>query len=104
MEKTTAKERVAALARYKNMGWTKFQDWVGLTGGTIRHLKEHIPPLFLQQNHSPNAGGQPRWLLTGNGDMLITDQQIRERRQAERLAAAEQRLKEHATLIPELEK
>lgn len=92
-----------ALAKYRHMTWNTFQICVGLADGTISHMSDTISAHVFNRVTEAMPEVNPIWLLVGRGEMLLTDQQAREREQQTRLANAEKTVAEQAGKIRLLE-
>ena len=63
------KERLKAIARYKELSVTKFEGETGLSNGLVGKVKKpNIETILKVVNRFPEINLQ--WLLTGDGDMV----------------------------------
>lgn len=75
----TVKQRLILFLKYKNIGQSAFEKRVGLSNGYVNNIRQSIQPKTLQKISVQFPELNPGWLLTGEGEMLKSDEINREK-------------------------
>lgn len=80
--KTTVKQRLIEFIRYKGISQRKFEEVIGASNGYINNISKGIGGIKLQKILSAFPELSQRWLLTGEGSMLVDGQSQQHPQQA----------------------
>lgn len=70
---TSVKQRLIAFIKYKNLSQKRFEVSVGLSNGYVNNIRQSITPDKLQKIALCFPDLNKAWILTGEGDMLKSD-------------------------------
>lgn len=77
MAEETFKERLVRFARERyDKGMNKFEDYCGISNGTINSITRGISTYTLKPIAEKCPELNLRWLITGEGDMCLDDESI----------------------------
>lgn len=71
----TIKERLLFYIKHLGIGQGKFEGMCGLANGYVNNIRKSITPEKLQQIALHNPELNTGWLMTGEGEMLKSNQQ-----------------------------
>lgn len=74
MENESVKSRLKEFARFKGMPIYKFESLCGMSQGYVSNIRQSISPNFIQKIISVFPDLNVSWLITGNGEMLLSDE------------------------------
>lgn len=66
----SVKERLIQFIKYKNIGQSAFEKFVGLSNGYVNNIRKSIQPDKVQRIALKYPELNTGWLMTGNGEML----------------------------------
>jgi len=72
---TTVKERLVKFLKYKGLSQKKFEETVGLANGYVNNIRRSVTSEKLQQIVRCFPDLNKAWLLTGEGEMLLPQQE-----------------------------
>lgn len=73
IENQTVKERLLTFIKYLGIGQAKFERECGLSNGYVNNIRVSIQPAKLQSIAQQYPELNPGWLMTGEGEMLRSD-------------------------------
>ena len=69
----TVKERLIRFLKYKNISQKDFANKVGVSSGYVNAIRESIQPKTLNKIAMQFPDLNKGWLMTGDGEMIISD-------------------------------
>lgn len=73
----TVKERLILFIKHLNIGQAAFEKRVGLSNGYVNNIRKSIQPDKLQKISLIFTELNPGWLMTGEGEMLKQNSDIK---------------------------